>query len=577
MIYSIKQFLIAIQRYKNFLSSEFQFKLNKHLILIFFSTLIQSISITAIIPFVATFFNPEMILNNKVLTLFIKFENYNIHYFQLFITVCFLIILVISFFVSYFSELKSIELSFQIENQIKERVYRSKLFQSYINQINTSSDKIISLILQKSNLISNMINSFFNFISSTFLILLLIILITLYNYKVLLFILPSILLIYFFIFKKNVSNLKKSSSKLSANQDKIIQNLQNTLGFLNEIKLYSLEKKFLSDFVKANQNISNSLIYNKKIVEIPRIKIEYFLVIFLVAFLYFLNLLIPLNKMIPFIGFVGYSFQKLFPAINKFYSSISSFDGERKSILDIIQNLNILSKQVENSNIIKNKITFNDEINLKNLDFSYKNNKYQLLKKINLKIKRNSKLAIIGKTGIGKSTLLSIITGMIIPNKGNVFIDKNKLDSSNLESWQNQVSIVSQNIYLKDDTVLNNITLGKKIKNKQYSINKILKICQINQFYKNNKLFKFNKVGENGKKLSGGQKQRIAIARALYRNPKVLIMDEGTNQLDKLTQSRIINNLLKIKNVTLIFITHDKSILNKFDKVFDLEKNKIIN
>lgn len=281
--------------------------------------------------------------------------------------------------------------------------------------------------------------------------------------------------------------------------------------------------------------------------------------------------------MIPFIGFIGYSFQKLFPAINKFYSSISSFDGERKSILDIIKNLNILSKQVENSNIIKNKITFNNEITLKNLDFSYKNNKYQLLKKINLKIKRNSKLAIIGKTGIGKSTLLSIITGMIIPIKGNVFIDKNKLDNSNLESWQNQVSIVSQNIYLKDDTVLNNITLGKKIKNKQYSINKILKICQINQFYKNYKLFKFNKVGENGKKLSGGQKQRIAIARALYRSPKVLIMDEGTNQLDKLTQLRIINNLLKIKNLTLIFITHDKSILNKFDKVFDLEKNKIIN
>lgn len=125
-----------------------------------------------------------------------------------------------------------------------------------------------------------MINSFFNFISSTFLILLLIVLITLYNYKVLFFILPLILLIYFFIFKKNVSNLKKSSAKLSANQDKIIQNLQNTIGFLNEIKLYSLEKKFLLDFVKANQNISNSLIYNKKIVEIPRIKIEYFLVIF---------------------------------------------------------------------------------------------------------------------------------------------------------------------------------------------------------------------------------------------------------------------------------------------------------
>ena len=95
--------------------------------------------------------------------------------------------------------------------------------------------------------------------------------------------------------------------------------------------------------------------------------------------------------------------------------------------------------------------------------------------------------------------------------------------------------------------------------------------------FKNYKLFKFNKVGENGKKLSGGQKQRIAIARALYRSPKVLIMDEGTNQLDKLTQLRIINNLLKIKNLTLIFITHDKSILNKFDKVFDLEKNKIIN
>lgn len=569
----IKNFLDCIKKYKENLSQSDQKRFDKYLYFIFLSTLVQTISVTSIIPFIGVFFSPDGLNKYNFLSSKLDINSIDVISLQLIVSISFFLIILISYLINYQTIKKGIELSYLFENKIKFKIFDLKLQQSYENQINNSSTKIMSILTQKSQLISSMINSYFNFLNSIFLIILLLIAICFYDFRIFFIILIFKFSILFFILKKNKKILKKSSSKLNMNQDKIVKIYNDIIGHFNEIKLYSLEKKFIQIFSKSNNFVTDSLSINKKTVEIPRIKIEYYLVLFLIILIYSINKFVEINNFIPSLVFIAFAIQKITPAFNKLYASISSFDGAKKPIEDININLNNL-KQKKIKKIYKDKnIKFNSKIELRNINYAYKNKK--IFKDLNLTIKKNDKIVIIGKTGRGKSTLGKIITGMLKPLSGRMYIDKILIDLNNLKSWQSKISIIPQNIFLQDDTIYKNIILDKKhIKINDIFLKKIIKISKVDEFLdKNHKLDNF-KVGENGSKISGGQKQRIALARALIRKPEVLIIDEGTNQLDKFTQNKIYSNILKIKNITLIVISHDKSIIKKFKKIINLNENK---
>lgn len=569
----IKNFLDCIKKYKENLSQSDQKRFDKYLYFIFLSTLAQTISVTSIIPFIGVFFNPDELNKYNFLSSKLDINSIDDTNLQLIISIFFFIIILISYLINYQTVKKGIELSYLFENKIKFKIFDLKLQQSYENQINNSSTKIMSILTQKSQLISSMINSYFNLLNSFFLILLLLIAICFYDFRIFFIILIFKFSILFVILKKNKKILKKSSSKLNMSQDKIVKIYNDIIGHFNEIKLYSLEKKFIQIFTKSNNFVTDSLSINKKTVEIPRIKIEYYLVLFLIIMVYFINKFIELNNFIPSLVFIAFAIQKITPAFNKLYSSISNFDGAKKSIEDITINLNYLKHKKIKKTYQNENIKFNSKIELRNINYAYKNRK--IFKNLNLTIKKNDKIVIIGKTGRGKSTLGKIITGMLVPLTGRMYIDKILINLNNLKSWQSKISIIPQNIFLQDDTIYKNIILDKKhIKINDIFLKKIIKISKVDEFLdKNHKLDNF-KVGENGLKISGGQKQRIALARALIRKPEVLIIDEGTNQLDKFTQNKIYSNILKIKNITLIVISHDKSIIKKFKKIINLNENK---
>ena len=569
----IKNFLDCIKKYKENLSQSDQKRFDKYLYFIFLSTLAQTISVTSIIPFIGVFFNPDELNKYNFLSSKLDINSIDDTNLQLIISIFFFIIILISYLIKYQTVKKGIELSYLFENKIKFKIFDLKLQQSYENQINNSSTKIMSILTQKSQLISSMINSYFNLLNSFFLILLLLIAICFYDFRIFFIILIFKFSILFVILKKNKKILKKSSSKLNMSQDKIVKIYNDIIGHFNEIKLYSLEKKFIQIFIKSNNFVTDSLSINKKTVEIPRIKIEYYLVLFLIIMVYFINKFIELNNFIPSLVFIAFAIQKITPAFNKLYSSISNFDGAKKSIEDITINLNYLKHKKIKKTYQNENIKFNSKIELRNINYAYKNRK--IFKNLNLTIKKNDKIVIIGKTGRGKSTLGKIITGMLVPLTGRMYIDKILINLNNLKSWQSKISIIPQNIFLQDDTIYKNIILDKKhIKINDIFLKKIIKISKVDEFLdKNHKLDNF-KVGENGLKISGGQKQRIALARALIRKPEVLIIDEGTNQLDKFTQNKIYSNILKIKNITLIVISHDKSIIKKFKKIINLNENK---
>ena len=213
---------------------------------------------------------------------------------------------------------------------------------------------------------------------------------------------------------------------------------------------------------------------------------------------------------------------------------------------------------------------------MKSLSFKHQNSKKNIFENISFVIKKNHIVGISGSTGCGKSTLLDCVIGLLSPTSGSIKIDNIGLNKRNIKNWQKNISHVPQFIYLADLSIQENITFG--LENSKIDRKKLIESCKIAEIYEFIKSKKggFNYiVGEKGGRLSGGQKQRIGIARALYLDKELLILDESTNALDDKTEEKILNNLKKFKKgTTIIHITHKKNLTKYFDSHFSFSKNR---
>lgn len=230
-------------------------------------------------------------------------------------------------------------------------------------------------------------------------------------------------------------------------------------------------------------------------------------------------------------------------------------------------------------NYINNsKFEFINSIQLKDISFKYPENQKWIFKNINFEIKKGDRIGLIGVTGSGKSTLVDIIMGLLTPSEGNIYIDGVQLAPQNLKIWQNLISHVPQNIYLSDTSIIENIAFGVDKNKIDYKL--AIECAKKAKIYDSIESLpqKFDTiVGERGSKLSGGQRQRIGIARALYKNAKIIVFDEATNALDNATEKKVIDSINLIdKEITLIFIAHRLSTLDKCNKIIKVEEEKII-
>ena len=186
------------------------------------------------------------------------------------------------------------------------------------------------------------------------------------------------------------------------------------------------------------------------------------------------------------------------------------------------------------------------------------------------------KIAIKGQTGSGKSTLVNIISGLFHPTEGQIYVDEIKINSKNLNNWQKNVAIVPQTVFLNDASILDNIAIAHNFD--EINLEKAkdsAKKAQINSFIESLPNNYNEKVGERGVRLSGGQRQRLGIARALYRDASIIILDEPTNALDIETEKLVMDSITKLsKNITLIMISHSDTSLKYFDRIIDLDKRQ---
>ena len=219
-------------------------------------------------------------------------------------------------------------------------------------------------------------------------------------------------------------------------------------------------------------------------------------------------------------------------------------------------------------------IDFRERIELKNITFEYSNK--VILNNISFNIHSSDIVAMIGESGSGKTTIIDLISGLTKVQKGVINIDNNSIKDINLSYWRNQIGYVPQDPFIIHDNILNNITLENENYTKsdiQWAVNQS---GSKNFIDSKNEGLEFN-VGEHGNKLSGGQKQRIAIARAIIRKPKILILDEPTSALDRTSANQIQETLKHLQDsMTIIIITHQNELAEIATKIIRIEKGKIM-
>jgi ABC-type multidrug transport system fused ATPase/permease subunit len=351
------------------------------------------------------------------------------------------------------------------------------------------------------------------------------------------------------------------------------------LNGIKDIIIQEKENYFLSKFNHHNKQRTVISIKHNTIIQVPRLYLE-FLTILSLALL--IIILISngrdINNFIPLLSVFVASAFRVMPSVNKIFVSLSTIKFHKGVVQELYKEISLVrdNEIIEKKSVI-NKLIFKNKIELKNINFKYETNKRQILNDLNLEIIKGQKIGIIGVSGTGKSTLIDIILGLLMPDSGEIIIDEEiKLDeTTNLRQF---VGYVPQSIYFTDDTLENNIAFGvEKNEINHKDLTNAIKKSQLEDFI--NKLPEGlqTNIGERGVKLSGGQRQRIGIARALYRNPQILVFDEATSSLDINTELAVMQTIDEIEgDITIILVAHRISTLKNCDIIYKVENGQIV-
>ena len=454
-------------------------------------------------------------------------------------------------------------------------IYHNNIHSDYLNLINRSTSEIIrnhNEIYRFCGLIGHYQRLLLEIV---LLIFLLIITFKLYFVVTILFfgLFSLFFIIYFTSVKQWVNN---AGRKIQVYKRLELKILENTFSGIKEIKFNSKEfffsKLFNDNYFKANRVILLQDLINK----LPKISLEMLAIISITGIsIFFYNSELSTVGKISNLSFLTVVAIRLIPAFTGISVATISIKYVEPSIDIIVRDMksssyysNLVNKKSES---YTKKIK---EIKLENLTFNYGLKNERLLENINLSIVENDKIGIHGTSGTGKTTLINLLTGLIPPTKGNVYFNEiNIHNKANI--FYNKISYVTQDTFLFDDTIENNIIFyGNKIDNEK--LNKIIKICKLNNFIDNSLLGLQQNIGEKGLRISGGQKQRIGIARALYKDFDILILDEATSALNKDYERSIITSLNEnFKDKIIIIISHDKENLLNCNKIINIENNQI--
>ena len=545
-----------------------------------FSTLIEVFNIGLIIPLLTSIIKFSNISSNELiinLFIFLDIELTKVNFIYLIISLLFL-----------FSIIKFVFQFIILNKQLKIRnhlftYFANNLLNFYMSQdwdyhLKNGSSKLIRNVNFESAMIVNQIFlPLISIITELLLLITIFLLLIIYNLKITVIIFLSVLVIFLLIHYLSKSTLDKLSKERLFFSKENFKFLHELFNITREIILYKVKNFFIRKHIKS---FDNYLTVDRKInlfKNSPKIIFE---LMFVLLLCFFLIISVnfsdkDLNEIIIILGLYLAAAIKLIPSAVKINSSFQLINVGKDILYDLYESLNLEKKLKKEESVKLN--TFVNEIELKNISFKYPENEKNILKNINLTIRKNSITCIVGESGAGKSTLLDIICSLSKHSDGEIYID-NKIVNSKSHDWKNLIGYVGQNVNLIDDTLVKNIILDSDYNEQNIEIakNLILK-CKLEGLEKSLTKRKNSQIGEDARNISGGEKQRINIARALFKKPEIIVLDEATNALDELTEKEIFNLIKDLsKTKTIIIVTHKLELKKFSDHIYQLKNRTLI-
>lgn len=472
----------------------------------------------------------------------------------------FFIYLVWIYFVNRFSALIQNKLASKlIQNYINEdySTFTKKNKGEFIRNVNSEVSHTVSVMLMGLNLLNELV--LIVFILGLFLYI---------KTTLMIYILIFLLLLFLLHNELTKNSLFKLGLKRSFYQSEMINKLNQIFNAIKEIKLSSLERKYVKDFSYNFSKLNQKVLKISFLNSLPRPIIEIIFVILFCITIFVLTINQTNNQQldyIPNLAVLALGIIRILPSLSKSLMLKQNISANSKAVTIVFEDIQKQVKMLSEDE--KKYFPFENEIELRNISFNYQNSENEILKNINLKIRKNECFGIFGKSGIGKTTLVDLVSGLLEPTSGEILVDGSPIDDTSIRSWQNKISNVSQNFYIFNDTIKNNVTFFDNENFDENKFDKALKISQLEKL----KNISDNLVGESGSLLSGGQNQRIAIARAIYLDKEIMIFDEPSSMLDDETKKLFLKEIKDLKkHKTIIIISHDKETLDICDKKYEI-------
>lgn len=547
-------------------------------ILSIFTSFTEIFSLGALVPFLSVLTDPEALFNKTWMEpVLYYFKIKSSKELVLPLTIIFIISVLAAGLMRLLQSWANIRVSYSTGADLSLSIYERTLYRPYSFHLSQNTSSIINAISSKAmGVVSAGILPVINIITQGIILMSIIFTLIFINPIVALSGFFGLGLIYFLIIIFTRYRIKMNSFLIANESSHLIKNIQEGLGGVRDVLIDGSQNIYKNIFSKTIYPLRLAQASNLFISQSPRFIIEAFGMVIIASLAYLLaNKSGSLLNSIPVLGALAFGAQRMLPIFQLIYSSLTTLSGNKASMKDVFE---LLDQPLPRKNIneVKN-LDFVDKIELKNINFRYNSSGPKILSNLNFTIKKGSKVGIIGETGCGKSTILDIVMSLLTPTSGELLIDGNLVNLNNVNAWQKNITHVPQTIFLSDATIEENIAFGLQPENinhdrVQWAAKQAHVDVIINSWPK-----KYNTlVGERGVRLSGGQRQRIGIARALYKNAKILIFDEATSALDNETELKIIKSIENLQpQMTLIFVAHRLTSLKNCSLILRVEKGEI--
>ncbi len=551
-------------------------------ILVVFMAILEIISVASIIPFMTLVGDINQLHGKSTMAIIYSASDLSSSQFMFLLGVAVLGVLLISSLFSMFTIWKLSMFATQVGTEITDRLYLYYLNKCWLFHASGSSAQLTKKIAGEAGRVSKGIVMPLMQINARIVLAMFICIgIFIYDVKVAvigLFVFSSAYLI---LYKLVRTYLLRNGRTISDMNGQRFELMNEAFGGIKDILLLGRANVFVSRFKQTSHTLAFSQGTNTALTQVPVYLMQ------LIAFGSMISLVLylisshsgELGLILPILSVYGLATFKLIPAFQHIYSSLGAIKSNIPALESIQKDLNDSNKiSLESNKKDSRFLRLNKSVSLRNISFCYPGKDELILKQINITISAKSVVGIVGPTGSGKSTLINILLGLIEPKTGKLFVDQKKIDERNRRSWQNSIGYVAQNIFLSEGSVAENVAFG--IPKEEIKLDKVYKSLELANILDHVMSLENGintKVGERGIKLSGGQQQRIGIARALYNESNVLILDEATSSLDGHTEKVIMNSILEFSGKkTIIMIAHRLKTVERCDQIFLINEGLLV-